>query len=104
MGEHSKDGFLPVRVVGSDAAGNEEHIGDFENGVALKGMNIVDIQSQMPIAHMAKMPGLTTGTPIILWQVPSKANKLYYYIFLQVMPSDAPVEVNVPGSGRRWFF
>lgn len=86
--------FIPVRLVGSDREGNEEHIGDFQKGVALSGMNVTDVISQMPIAHLTKVPH--TNPPIFVWEVPH-LNKVFWYIFFQVMPAGAPVEVDIDG-------
>lgn len=86
--------FIPVRLVGSDRSGNEEHIGDFQKGVALSGMNLTDVITQMPIAYMKKVPG--SIPPQFVWEVPH-LNKVFWYIFFQVMPAGAPVEVDLDG-------
>ena len=100
------EGFLPCRVVASNKAGEiEHHVGDFRFGVVLKGMVLHDVETNRPIANMAKVPG--TGTPLVpmemVWEVPH-LNMMYHYLFIQVMPGDAPKEINIPGEGRKLVF
>jgi hypothetical protein len=95
------DGFLPSRVIGSNPDGSEEFIGDFENGVCLQGMSLVDVKTQMPIAILVKLGvNTTTKTPVFGWEVP-RVKKAYYYIFVQTMPSDAPKVIDMPGGVRQ---
>lgn len=98
------DGFLPVRIVGSNIDEPELHVGDFPGGVVLQGMTLISVENGRPIANLTKLPGTGTDTipPVFLWEVPAHRS-VFRYLFMQVMPEGAPIEMEVPGFGRQLF-
>lgn len=101
MADKMADGFLPIRVIGSNPDGHEEFIADCPSGTVTQGMTIIDVDTRRPIANLAKVPGTgTANVPIqFVWEVPT-LSKFFYYIFQQVMPSDAPKEIEWPDGKK----
>jgi hypothetical protein len=94
----TQDNFIPVRVVGSQGLEEEIFIGDFPAGVVLTANTIQDVRNGQIIAHMVGKK--TIGGTKLLWEV-ARMQKLFDRIFLQVMPQDAPVTVDLDGKKKR---
>jgi hypothetical protein len=69
--------FIPVQIVASDSKGNETVIGDFNNGVVLKGLDLMDVASSTVVASFSIRSRM--------WVV--KGNN-WPYLFMQVKPRD----------------
>ena len=108
MANGPADGFLPVRLIGSNPDGSERFIADFTQGLVIKGMNLVDVKTGTHVAMLTKLPGAVdpeTGGPVFVWQVSGTVlvdgMRVFYYLFMQVMPSDAPKTLEIPGSPKQ---
>jgi hypothetical protein len=101
VGDGDVVNFIPVRLIGSDGAGNEEMIGDFPEGIVLQEMSVIHIQSRQNIANLVNIGNKTL--PIFRWEVP-RLKKNFKYLFFQVMPEGDSVEVDVGGGVRKRFF
>ena len=69
--------MIPVQVIGTDAKGEDHLIGDFEGGVVLKGLDLMDVKSSQVVASfsMTRRMWIVRDTP-------------YIYLFCQVQPVD----------------
>lgn len=70
-------GLIPVQVVATDAKNNDYVVGDFEGGVVLKGLDLMDVKTRQVVASFSMRNRM--------WVIKGKP---YIYVFTQVKPQD----------------